>query len=151
MGAILEKQTRYQRLFQHSDFRGTLTMPWLLNVINNLGSCWIPGSYAPRKWVKCLILNNFFEGYRIGRDLREKAVKSICYAKLNRPRPRNPTWAIIYISIIMKNTVNVKKNFWILVQRGSGGLKNCAKIFFTYDWNVQYLAQTKFTENCWTS
>ncbi len=54
------------------------------------GSCWIPGSYTPRKGLKHLILNNFSQGCRIGRGPRGKPVKTICYDKLDQLRPWNP-------------------------------------------------------------
>jgi hypothetical protein len=39
------------------------------------GSYWIPGSYIPRKGLKHLILNSFFQGCRISRTLRASLEK----------------------------------------------------------------------------
>jgi len=64
---------------------------WILCLYFMGGSCWIPGSYTPRKGLKHLISNSFFQGCRIGRDHREKSVKTTCYAKLDQLRPWNPT------------------------------------------------------------
>jgi hypothetical protein len=47
------------------------------------GSCWIPGSYTPRKGLKHLILHSFSQGCRLGRDPRGKPVKTTCYAKID--------------------------------------------------------------------
>src|SRR6266850_3609648 len=58
---------------------------------NQRGSYWIPGSYTPRKGLKHLILNRFFQGCCISRDPLGKPGKIICYVKLDQLRPWNPT------------------------------------------------------------
>jgi len=48
------------------------------------GSYWIPEAYTPRKGLKHLILNSFFQGCRLSHDPLGKPGKTICYIQLDQ-------------------------------------------------------------------